>query len=179
MSELRAEHSIALRFLITEELYLVDPIESLTALAGGQDSTSVTAPVQLAAVEDIAAFDYLGENNKYFAILVNCPGQQYMPAKELEALKSILAAKKMDIQDVALVNLNKYPSANIHHLKTFLASNRVVIFGVNPQQLQLPAFPLNQISEHEGLKVLVTFAFSEMMTDVEKKKAFWNVMKTF
>ncbi|WP_207535445.1 hypothetical protein [Desertivirga arenae] len=178
MSELRADHSVALRFLMTEELYLVDPIDSVIARTN-QAEVIPPSPAPSVDVSETVSFDYLGENNKYFAILVNYPGQQYMAAKELEALKSILGAKKMHIEDVALVNLHKYPSANFHQLKTFLASNRVVIFGIPSQQIQLPAFPLNQISEHEGVKVLVTFAFSEMMTDVEKKKAFWNVMKVF
>lgn len=178
MSELRAEHAVALQFLINEDLYLVDPLEQIVSVKTAPETgkTELSSPL---SDTEIVAFDYLGENNKYFAILVNYEGHQYMAPKELEALQSILSAKKMELKDVALVNLNKYPAASFHQLKSFLACNRIVLFGINPQTLQLPSIASNQIGEHEGVKVLATYAFGEMMNDVEKKKAFWAVMKGF
>lgn len=178
MSELKADHAIALQILMNEDLYLIDRIESAPAAPQLAETNihQTNASITVVDSADIS-FDYLGENNKYFAILVNTPAHQYMPPKELEALQSILGAKKMDLNDVAILNLHKYPQASFSAIKKFLVSNRMVLFGINPQSIQLPSIASNQISEHHGVKVLATYAFSEMMVDVEKKKAFWNVMK--
>lgn len=177
MSELKAEHAIALQILMNEDLYLIDKIESFASVSQITETVANTDRAEPSFENTDTAFDYLGENNKYFAILVNNPAHQYMGPKELEALQSILGAKKMDLKDVAILNLHKYPQASFNAIKKFLVSNRMVLFGINPQTIQIPTVPSNQVSDYNGVKVLATYAFSEMMTDVEKKKAFWNAMK--
>jgi len=178
MSELKAEHALALQILMNEDLYLIDSVSQFAGEEQSSQPPSVAVDIKGTLAEaEAVAFDYHGENNKYFAILVNYPSHQYMAPKELEALQSILGAKKMEIKDVAIVNLNKYPTASFQQLKSFLVSSRMVLFGINPQTLQLPSIPSNQITEHGGVKILATFAFGEMMADVDKKKIFWNVMK--
>jgi len=174
MSGLKATNPISLQFLLNEDIYLVDPIQANQA----ENAPAVEKEAPTAMPETVA-FDYLGENNKYFLLLINDPGSKSMAPKELEALQSILTAKKMELKDVALVNMNNYPSATFQQLKAYFACNRVVLFGIAPQQLQIPSIASNQISEHAGTKLLATFGFSEMMSNVDKKKAFWNVMKGF
>ncbi len=174
MSDLKATDPISLQFLLNEDIYLIDPIQ------GNQTNNAPSVEKEApAAMAEAVAFDYLGENNKYFLLLINDPTHKSMAPKELEALQSILSAKKMELKDVALVNMNNYPSATFSQLKAYFACNRVVLFGIAPQQLQIPAVASNQIGEHDGVKLLATFGFSEMMSNLDKKKAFWNVMKGF
>ena len=177
MSELKADKAIALQILMNDDLYLIDRVERVVSAQAPAEAVAQVESVPAAAPLADLVLDYLGENNKYFAILVSYPDHQYMAPKELEALQSILGAKKMDLNDVAILNLHKFPQATFKAIKQFLVSNRMVLFGINPQSIQLPSIPSNHVSDHDGVKVLATYAFSEMMADVEKKKAFWNVMK--
>ena len=172
MSELKATHPISLQFLLNEDLYLIDSIEIVQPSIAASSEESHSEP-------ETIIFDYLGENNKYFLLLVNYPEHKIMAPKELEALQAILSAKKMELNDVAIVNMHRYPSITVQQLKAYFACNKIVLFGISPTQLQIPTLYSNQTTEHQGIKLLATFAFSEMMDNVEKKKAFWNVMKGF
>ncbi|WP_256013299.1 hypothetical protein [Desertivirga xinjiangensis] len=178
MSGLKATHPVSLQYLMTEELYLIDPID-LEAVKDVSQTNIRESQAESPAPPPQPSFDYLGENNKYFLLLVDYPGHQVMAPKELEALQSILTAKKMSLGDVAVMNVATNPAASLQQLKTFFACSKVVLFGLNPERFGLPALSPNKISEHEGIQLLNTFNFSEMLNDVEKKKIFWNVMKGF
>lgn len=177
MSDLKATHPLSLQFLINEDIYAIDTIPPVDHAAVPALSADLPAPAAEAHDFTSAGFDYLGENNRYMLLLVNDPANKVMPQKELEALQSILGAKKMELKDVAIVNLHHYPSAGIEQLKTFFACTSIVLFGINPQLIKIPASGFNEIGNFEGIKLLSTFGFPEMMGDVEKKKAFWNEMK--
>jgi hypothetical protein len=125
-----------------------------------------------------AFFDYLGENNKYTLILVNEPAYAVIGPKELETLTNILKGKKQETKDVAVVNLHKYPSANFDALKGFFACNSMVFFGINPTLLGIEGVQANQIVNHQGTKVLATYSITEMLSSADKKRVFWNEMKT-
>ena len=175
MSELKSTNPLALRYLITEDLYLLDDIPVTEHL-----KTEAAQPVENAPetpVKEFNGFDYLGENNKYFLLVVNEPSHKTMLPKELEALQSILSAKKMELKDVALLNLNNYPGATFVQMKSFFVCSKIVLFGISPQQIQLHSIPLNTPTDIQGTKILSTFSFSEMMDNLDKKKAFWAEMK--
>ena len=178
MSGLKATHPVSLQYLITEELYLIDPIDLVEAESDANQTDIKDKLAETAALQQLS-FDYLGENNKYFLLLVDYPGHKVMAPKELEALQSILTAKKMTLSDVAIMNIGANPKASLQQLKAFFACSKVVLFGLEPQSFSLPPLSSNLISEYEGVQFLNTFNFSEMLENVEKKKIFWNVMKGF
>ncbi|WP_207428103.1 hypothetical protein [Pedobacter sp. SYSU D00535] len=171
MSELKADHPLALQLLMSDDLYYVDEIEI------SRPPESLAQPEEKPVEQEFTGFEYLGENNKYFVLVVDEPGHKFMAPKEMEALQSILGAKKLELKDIALVNLHKYPGSSFSQLKSFFALSKLVIFGINPQHLQLPPLTLNKVTDMDGAKVLVSYSFTEMMNDVEKKKAFWAEMK--
>ncbi|MBC7653518.1 MAG: hypothetical protein H7098_03470, partial [Oligoflexus sp.] len=77
-------------------------------------------------------YKYLGDNNKYFLIIVNEPNFDFLNKKDLAFLTKILGAKKLDINDVAIVNLAKHPSLDFDELKSFFGFNKLLTFGFNP-----------------------------------------------
>lgn len=127
--------------------------------------------------EESTIFDYLGENNRYMVIVHHSNGSKFMPSKEVESLTSILHAKKMEMKDVAVVNIASYPSATAAGLRQYFACSSIVLLGVSPQQLKLPEIPLNSISQWQGINVLFTYDFPGMLDSNDKKRAFWNEMK--
>lgn len=184
MNELKSSNPLALQYLLTEDLYLVDEVAGQAPAADQPPVKVEEAPLKETLPEpakeqpaEYSSFDYLGENNKYVLLLTSDAAQKIMAPKELEALQSILGAKKMEMKDVALVNLHRYPGATFAGLKSFFVCSKVVLFGINPQQIQLPPMASNKITDFQGTKILATFSFAEMMDNLDKKKAFWTEMK--
>lgn len=185
MSTQTTSHPIALQLLMTEDLYLADSAE-LEAPARPADPISVTAPSlgKEAVVAEVPPkaeptfFEYLGENNKYTLVLVNELAHPIIGAKELETLTNILKGKKQEIKDVAIVNLHNYPTASFKALKEFFACNSIVFFGINPAQLGITEVQANQTTSHQSTKILATYSIAEMLSSPDKKREFWNQMKS-
>lgn len=197
MTELKTSHPVALHFLMTEDIYgLKEEMEAVPAKAATTESikpaaaterseapaTEAIKPAVAAGPSDARAdqqpvFDYQGENNKYILLVHHTPGQKYLPSAELDALKSILAAKKMELKDVAILNLAHYPGASYLQLKNFFACSSIVLFGVQPAALKLSDLPMNALGAQDGLRILYTFSFPDMLKDNDRKRAFWAEMK--
>lgn len=182
MSTLKTLHPLALQLLMTEDLYTLGGEEATTAPTRPEPLSAHTEAEGVAAQENPAKaeppfFEYLGENNKYILVLVHEPAHAILGPKELETLANILKGKKQEIKDVAVVNLNNYPSASFTALKSFFACNSIIIFGVNPAQVGIEGIQANQISSYQGTKILATYSIAEMLNSVDKKRTFWEEMK--
>ncbi|MFM6975556.1 MAG: hypothetical protein ACKOW2_01750 [Sphingobacteriaceae bacterium] len=165
MSDLLAHDPKALQLLLNEELYLI---------AGAS-----VQPIEPLAKTPKADFDYFGENNRFFLLLVDEPGHKYLEPANQEMLAKILQAKGMEFKDVAVLNINRYSEVQFADLKSFFSCSRICIFGVSPQQLGLPSLPSNEAGNYEEVKMLATFSLTEMQHTQHKKVAFWNAMKNF
>jgi DNA polymerase III psi subunit len=167
MASLKTTDPLALRLLLAEDLYQIKGEEKLAeplVIEEGDESEP--------------NFHYLGENNKYLLLLVNQPGEQVINSGDLEALKNILSAKSLELRDVAILNFAKYPGSNYLNFKAFFACAKIVLFGINPIDIELSNIVNNEIINIDGTKVLATYSFAEMQTDNAKKRLFWNQMKT-
>ncbi len=172
MTDLKTSHPLALHFLMTEDIFSVDDLQDPAPAVAApptekEEDTGDTVPV----------FDYQGENNRYMLLLHDNPSQKLMPSGELDTLKTILLAKKMDIKDVAIVNIAQYPSATWRQLKGYFACSSIVLLGVPPGRLQINEIQQNAVTPFEGMNVLRTYSFSEMLNNNDRKRAFWNEMK--
>lgn len=166
MSDLISRDPKVLALLFTEELYQISSDQQLNAQPA-------------AAIPASSSFDYLGENNRFFLLLVDEPGQQHLDPVHLEALSKILQAKGLEPKDVAILNLYHYPDTNFAQLRSFFSCSKVCLFGIAPDRLQLPALPSNEPGVVEEVKILATFALQELLQTQHKKVAFWNAMKNF
>lgn len=172
MSALHTEHPLALRILLDEELYQVRETAA---------SPSPAAPLAAAAAaaEPVAGtdFEYLGHNRRFILLLVHEPGEPAVSPATLESLNRILGGLNLTLEDVALLNLARYPDATFNTLKGFFACSKAVLFGIDPARLGLPALPSNEISALDRVKLLATFSFQEMNAQKQKKRIFWDEMK--
>lgn len=201
MSSLLTQNSNALRLLMTEDLYILpenqQPIpgkseqapESKSQVTKEVPSPPVAEipgtvlekalPQKSAEPEKIREFNYLGENNKYFLILFNEPNHKDISSIQKETLLKIMSAKGLELRDLAVLNLNQYPRVNYTDLKEFFSFNKIVLFGIDPQQISLSSQSSNQVVKLESAKILCTYSIDEMIKDTTKKREFWNVMKDF
>lgn len=174
MSILRTTNPLALQYLMTDDIYA---IQDTPALSTASPILQVPETVDIPAAPSLDYFEYIGENNKYILIVIDDPAHANLPPKELEALLNILKAKKQELKDVAILNLHKYPTATFNSLKDFFACNSLILFGINPSQLQLEQIQANQISTIGQTRILATFSFTEMLDNLDKKRVFWEEMK--
>lgn len=163
MSEMKASDPAALQYLMTEDIYLISE-EQLS------QSTEV-------GEENGPAFNYLGENNKFMLLLIQEDSHPNLRSNELEALGNILGAKRMSLKDVAIVNQRQYKSSTWREYKDYFACSSIVLFGIDPTEIGLRTLPKNAITDFEGMQVLFTYSFAEMLGSTDKKREFWNQMK--
>jgi hypothetical protein len=168
--KLKAEHPNALRFLLQDELYLLNEDKSL------YDSIA-TAP-QPPEIETVQPnFNYLGNNKKNFLVLVHYTGHEFMPDTHLTALESVLSRKNHSRDDVAILNLAKHTDMDYEQISTYFEPQTLVLLGKEsiPVGFEHPQF--NQPENRDGLNLLYTFSFDEMMSNTDNKKAFWEQIK--
>ncbi|MFZ4100587.1 MAG: hypothetical protein ACOYKR_01435 [Sphingobacterium thalpophilum] len=182
MSNLLSQNSNALRLLMTEDLYIIYEKEQVQII------NSVPHPEIIKQVDSISAqatsektreFNYLGENNKYFLILFNEPNQKDISSIQKETLLKIMSAKGLELRDFAVLNLYQYPGVRFDDLKEFFNFNKIVLFGVDPQQIALSSQSANQIIKIDDANMLSTYSIDEMINDTTKKREFWKIMKDF
>lgn len=173
MSELLTSDPGALRLLMTEEIFMVKEVQPVVPV-------NEPGPPVIDTPADLAVdFTYLGENNKYFLILVEDQNHAHLTKEHQEMLLKIIQAKGLELRDVAILNLRRYPGIQLEAIKDFFAPSRIVLFGINPQHIGLPTIASNEPQKAENVKVLSTYHFEEMKNDVNKKRALWNVFKSF
>jgi hypothetical protein len=172
MSALITADPLALHILMNDELYLFEEHSATAgapAAAQAQQLAEVPVPATL--------FVCLGENRRFLLLLVDEPGEEFASAATLESLKKILAGLKMTMEDVALLNIARYPGTPFSQLRAWFACSRAVLFGIDPASLALPAIASNEIAVIDSMRLLTTFGFAEMNTHDQKKRVFWNEMK--
>jgi hypothetical protein len=163
----KAEERNALRFILEDDLYLLDADKPHYA----------NSPEPQPAIETPEpVFNYLGSNKKSFLIVTYYDNEEHIAPDHLNALESVFGRIGYTRDDVAILNLNKH-AADHAQLSDYFKPKILVMLGSNaiPNGLKPE---LNKIREHQGVKILYTFGFDEMMTSTENKKAFWEQMKT-
>jgi hypothetical protein len=83
------------------------------------------------------AVKFLGNNLKNVLIVVRHSEDVFLPEKHLEFLTRLLAACKLNIGDIAIVN-DGYTSVDIHSLQQQLKPKKVILFGIEPTEIKLP-----------------------------------------
>ena len=91
----------------------------------------------------------------------------------------ILAAKKLELKDVAIINTEKHSSLNFNDLKAFFAFSKVITFGINPQILQIEGAVANKKSIFKETQILGTWSLAILQQDEKKKAIFWDMLKSF
>lgn len=137
-----------------------------------ESNKSTLADIQTASIS------FLGTNQQKIALLVNCDTALYLPEDELNFLMGILAACKLSMADVALVNLVKNPGIIYTALTEQLKAEKIFLFGADPAVLELPMqFPNYQVQKFNNQVYLSSVSLHEMQANKEEKMKLWNCLK--
>jgi len=121
---------------------------------------------------------FLGDNQKHITIFVKNNEVPFLNDGEFNFLTSILAACKLSIADVAIVNIE---SNNIdpEEITSELNSKIVLLFDVAPTDINLPInFPHFQVQQFNKRTYLYAPAFSFIENDKTVKIKLWQSLKT-
>jgi hypothetical protein len=151
---------IALRAFMTETIFGVEGQAITEADKGLIQPVSNPKPV--------AQFSFYGKNQRHYLFLTREEQHEWMPVAALEAFTKTLAALKLTIDDIAVLNVAKLPEMpTADAICAFFKPKVVVLLGAS---LVWP--------EQQDLTVFRTHSFDEMLTDAEKKRIFWTTIKT-
>ncbi|TAH03873.1 MAG: hypothetical protein EAZ15_01595 [Sphingobacteriales bacterium] len=191
MNNLQTQHPIALSLLINEDIYQLntpilaiadDPLPALTVEKPAEVAPSIPPKAQPTAIPTLTQnikpnYKYIGDNNKSVLILVNETDFDILNNADMLALNKLLAARKLEQKDVAILNIQKNTHLNFTQLKEFFGFNKLLLFGINPKNLEITGIVANQICNFEGVPILGTWHLKLMQLDEKKKLTFWAEFK--
>jgi len=122
---------------------------------------------------------FLGSNQKNILIIVNYDTAVHLPDEELNFLTNMLAACKLSLGDVAIVNRYNYKETGYKDFLTHFKSQIVFLFGIEPVVFGLPvSFPLFQVQSVANCTFLYAPALEENRNDALLKSKLWVSLRS-
>ncbi len=120
----------------------------------------------------------LGKNEKGIVILVNCEEAPYLPDAHLSFLIKMLAACKLSLADVAIVNICGHDKVNYESIVEELNPIQIIFFDVTPADIGFPLkFPQFKMQEYNNMKLLTAPALGEIEKNKNDKNLLWIALK--
>jgi hypothetical protein len=117
---------------------------------------------------------WIGNNQKNILIIVDYDSAVHLPDEELSFLTNMLAACKLNLGDVAIVNKNNYKEPGYKDILAHFKSRIVFLFGVEPSVFGLPvSFPFFQVQSVAGCTFLYAPALEQQRNDTLLKSKLW------
>ncbi|MGF7074398.1 hypothetical protein [Mucilaginibacter sp. 3215] len=196
---MKVENPAAFRFLLEDELYLLNadkmlydkiaepelttaepssPIIEQITPGSATTRPALAAEPQPVIPTPVAGFKYKGQNLKNFLVLTSYSTDEFIKAEHLTALENILKRKELGPDDVAIFNLANYSETKFSQLKPFFKPTKVLVLGGDALPQDIKVLKPNKPVTSNGITVLYSYSFDEMMNNVEYKKTFWELVKT-
>jgi hypothetical protein len=118
---------------------------------------------------------FKGKNKKKFLWIVHEPAQQFLGNEDFEFLSQIIAACKMNMDDIALVNL-AHATNSIEEIAEHLQSTMIILCGIEYQQLP---FKLEEyiLFPHQKRNYFLADTLEHLRNDKTKKSKLWLALK--
>ena len=125
-------------------------------------------------------YNYLGENNKYILILIDQPLEsEIIASKDLLLLEKTLASLKLELRDVAIVNLQQCEELHFKSLKEFFSCNKVLGFGIELAKIGIEKeVAINTVFRIEDCPFLLASSLEELSNNQAQKVIWWSAMKS-
>lgn len=134
-------------------------------------------PVQAAETAQ-KSLPYLGGFLQQVLIIVNKDQTQFLTEAEFDFLSNILAACKLTIADVAVINWATAGATDYNEVAKTLHSKTVLLLDADPSFIGLPLFfPHYQIQQFAGTAFLSAPSLHTLESTLEEKKKFWAALK--
>ncbi len=156
-----------------------------TSAPAGDTQTSASgksSPASPPPGTTVPGYKFLGNNRRNITILVQSPGSAFLPDDQLAFLTKMLEACRMNMGDVAIVNLATAP-VNIALLKQQLRPAILLLFGMEPVAIKLPMnFPVFKIQAYDACTYLSAPSLEDLVRPGDENKLLksklWMCLKT-
>ncbi|TAG14798.1 MAG: hypothetical protein EAZ13_10815 [Sphingobacteriia bacterium] len=163
--------------------------EQKTNVVEPETTKSVEKNIISAAITGVVAKErpskwYLGDNGKRIVILVKEAEAVFLNEENLDFLTKILGACKLNMGDIAVVNMVQYTPL-LTEIKAELNPLVCLLFDVAATTIQLPfTIPNYQVQAYDGCQFLIApplsiFKGSEEAAKLEKTKLWVSLKKIF
>lgn len=125
------------------------------------------------------AWKFLGNNQKNILIVVNYDSAVHLPDEDLNFLINMLAACKLSLGDVAVVNKNNYKETGYKEFLAHFKSRIMLLFDVKPVAFGLPvSFPFFQVQSVVNCIFLYAPALEQQRNDALLKSKLWVSLRS-
>lgn len=149
------------------------------------NESTVNTKIEQKTVElDAKEPEFLGNNQKKITILVSDNEAVFVNDQALQFLSAILTACKLNLGDVAIVNLANY-TLTYAAIKEWLTPKHIILFDIEASAIQMPfKLPLYQVQLYDQCSILFAPSFNTMMGDsreakLEKSKLWLSLKNMF
>ncbi|MFT4018326.1 MAG: hypothetical protein QM668_15280 [Agriterribacter sp.] len=137
-------------------------------------STEKPNPVK----EQTDTIKYLGSNKKNISILVRAADAPFLNDKLFNFLAGILNACKLNMADVALINILSANNAGYTAINNITNPEKTILFDVSAQDISLPLqFPHFQVQRFNNVMYLSAPSLNVIETDKAIKAQLWAGLK--
>ena len=162
--------------LYKNELVVID-----TQKISNEDKPKKKEAIATAPVDVQKPISYLGDNQKKITILLQDTAAVHLADESLQFLTAILAACKLNMGDVAIVNTVHQP-VQYTQIKTELKPSTIILFDISTASIALPfEVPHYQVQQYDNCTLLFSAPLQSMLvkTDAAKleKGKLWNALK--
>lgn len=129
------------------------------------------------SVPETGQLKYLGNNQKNILLIVSHEKIPFLPDYELHFLTNILAACKLSMADIAIINQQQADEMQMQKIIRTQAKT-VLLFGTEPLSIGLPiSFPAFQIQHFDKRTYLHAPSLTQIENDKTLKTKLWNALK--
>jgi len=164
--------------LYKDDLVLVDAEKNVVK---SPKSKTIPTAQPIETVDTIKPIIYLGNNQKKVTILLEDNTAVHVADESLQFLTAILAACKLNMGDVAIVNT---ANQNVHYaqIKLELQPSTLLLFNITAASIALPfEVPQYQVQQYDHCTLLFSAPLQAMLVKDESAKIekgkLWNVLK--
>lgn len=167
--------------LYKNDLVLVDALDSAVKTPKVK---SVPADQPTEVLDTMQPISFLGNNQKKVTILLQDHTAVHVADESLQFLTSILAACKLNMGDVAIVNTANQ-NLSYAQIKTELQPSTLLLFNITAASIALPfEVPQYQVQQYNHCTLLFSAPLQAMLVNdetakTEKGKLWYALKKTF
>jgi hypothetical protein len=145
------------------------------------DTPTNSKKVELIKERAAQTINFLGNNQKKITILLSDPTAVHVADESLQFLTSILAACKLNMGDVAIVNMANQTCV-YKQIKAALTPTTLILFNITAAAIALPfEVPLYQVQAYDNCTLLFATPLETMLVKDENAKTekgkLWNALK--
>jgi hypothetical protein len=129
------------------------------------------------SIPETKQLKYLGNNRKNIIVIVSHQTLPFLPDEELNFLTNVLAACKLSIADIGIVNNYGAEQSDLQKM-VHSEAKQVLLFGAEPLAIGLPInFPPFQLQPFNNRTYLHAPSLSQIENDKALKARLWSALK--